>query len=80
VSVHSEAGVTIEELAQYVPHNQIGVSTVGAIRAVGGDVIRKSTRNLPYHSEMEGVTAETASRLFTPTRQNPIPKEQRWRP
>ena len=80
VSVHSGAGATLEELAQYVPNNQIGVTTVGAIRAAGGKVIRKATRNLPYHCEMEGVTSETASRLFTPTRQNPIAKEQRWRP
>jgi hypothetical protein len=80
VSVHSAADVGVEELAQYVPNNQIGVSTVGAVRAAGGDVIREPTRNLPYHCEMRGVTAETASKLFTPTRRNPTPKEERWRP
>lgn len=80
ISVHSAAGATLEELAEYVPNNQIGVSTVGAIRTAGGDVVRKSTRNLPYHCEMDGVRAEAASRLFTPTRRNPAPKAQRWRP
>ncbi len=80
VSVHSAAGISLEALAQYVPNNQIGVSTVGTVRQAGGDVVPKPTRNLPYHCELEGVTAEAASRLFTPTRRNPVPAEQRWRP
>lgn len=80
VSVQSAVGITLETLAQYVPNNQVGVSTVGAIRAAGGDVVPKPTRNLPYHCEVQGVTAEAASRLFTPTRRNPAPPEQRWAP
>jgi hypothetical protein len=80
VSVHSAADAGVEELAQYVPNNQIGVSTVGAVRAAGGDVVQRPTRNLPYHCEMRGIKAETASKLFTPTRRNPAPRGERWRP
>lgn len=80
VSTHSADGVAVEELARYVPNNQIGVSTVGVVRAAGGDIVPKPSRNLPYHCEMSGITAETASRLFTPTSPNPVTKRERWSP
>ena len=38
-SVESAADLTVEQLAAPIPHNQIGVTTVGAVRQAGGDVI-----------------------------------------
>ncbi len=70
VSVECDIGVTVEELAAKLPHHQIGVTTVAAIRAAGGDVIRTSGRS-PHHATLVGLSPEEASRLFTPTIPNP---------
>lgn len=70
VSVESAPGVTVEQLATAVPHRQIGVTTVGAIRAAGGDVVRTSGRS-PNHATLTGLAPELASRLLTPTVANP---------
>jgi len=70
ISVESAAGATVDELAAALPHNQIGVTTVGAVRAAGGDVVRTSGRN-PHHATLVGLSPEKASRLLTPTRPNP---------
>jgi hypothetical protein len=66
VSVECAAGVTVEDLARTVPHTRIGVTTVGAIRAAGGDVIRTSGRS-PNHATLTGLLPDEASRLLTPT-------------
>lgn len=71
VSVESAEGVTIAELSRAIPHRQIGVTTVGEIRKVGGDVIRTSGRSL-YHATLTGLTPEQISNLLTPTILNPI--------
>ena len=39
LSVECGEGISVEELAGSLPHNQIGVTTVGAIRAAGGNVL-----------------------------------------
>lgn len=70
VSVESAAGLSVAELAAAIPHGQIGVTTVGAVRKAGGDVIRTSGRS-PYHATLTGLTPEQASRLLTPTMPNP---------
>lgn len=70
VSVESAAGLTVRELAVGIPHRQIGVTSVGAIRAVGGDVVRTSGRS-PHHATLTGLSPEQASRLLTPTIPNP---------
>jgi len=44
VSVQCGAGASIDELAQEIPHSQLGVTTVGSVRAAGGDVVRTSGR------------------------------------
>jgi hypothetical protein len=52
VSVNAAPGVSVQELTAPnphtgypgIPHNQVGVTTVGAIRAAGGDVIPAPTR------------------------------------
>jgi hypothetical protein len=70
VSVESAAGLSVAELAAAIPHGRIGVTTVGAVREAGGDVIRTSGRS-PYHATLTGLTPEQASRLLTPTIPNP---------
>ena len=70
VSVESAAGRTAAELAAPIPHGQVGVTTVGRVRAAGGDVIPTSGRS-PNHATLTGLTPERASELLTPTVPNP---------
>jgi hypothetical protein len=70
ISVECGSGVPVVELAVALPHGRVGVTTVGAVRAAGGDVIRTSGRT-PYHATLTGLTPEAASRLLTPTIPNP---------
>ncbi len=70
VSVESAAGATVEQLAAAIPHGQIGVTTVGQVRAAGGDVIRTSGRS-KNHATLTGLTPEQISGLLTPTVPNP---------
>ena len=71
VSVNSAPGRTVEELTASIPNKQVGVTTVGAVRAAGGDVIPDPRPNSPFHCQLYGITPVQAARLFTPTRQNP---------
>jgi hypothetical protein len=79
VSVNSASGLTILELTAAdaqtgypgIPHNQIGVTTVGAIRAIGGDVDPSPTQANKHHAILSGVTPEEASHVFLPTLRNP---------
>ncbi len=70
LSVECAAGVPLSELAAGMPHNQIGVTTVGAVRAAGGDVLRSSGRS-PHHATLVGLSPEKASPLLTPANPNP---------
>jgi hypothetical protein len=70
VSVESAAGATLEQLAAAIPHGRVGVTTVGRVRAAGGDVIRTSGRS-PNHATLTGLTPEKTSELLTPTIVNP---------
>ena len=70
VSVECAAGLPVEELAKPIPHGQVGVTTAGAVRAAGGDVVRTSGRS-PNHATLTGLTPEEAGRLLTPTIPNP---------
>ena len=74
VHVVCAAGATVEQLAAAVPHGQVGVTTVGRIRQLGGDVARTTGRS-PNHATVSGLTPEQASRLLTPTRPNPARRE-----
>ena len=79
VSVNSGSGLSVEELTapnpptRYpgIPNNQVGVSTVGAIRACGGEVVPSPTRTNPHHATLSGLTPQQASELFRPTMPNP---------
>ena len=55
VSVECAVGLPVAELATAVPHGQIGVTTVRAIRQAGGDVLRTTGRS-PYHATLTGLT------------------------
>lgn len=57
-------------MAVPIPHGQIGVTTVGEVRSMGGDVIRTSGRS-SYHATLTGLTPEQVSNLLTPTIRNP---------
>ncbi len=63
--------LSVVELAAAIPHGQRGVTTAGAVRAAGGDVVRTSGRS-PNHAV--GLSPEEASHLLTPTIPNPAPK------
>jgi len=41
---------TVEQLSGGLPNQRIGVTTVGRIRAIGGDVIPTPTDDIPYHA------------------------------
>jgi hypothetical protein len=70
VSVECAAGLSVSELAAAIPHGQVGVTTVGAVRAAGGEIVRTIGRS-PYHATLTGLSPEEASRLLTPTITNP---------
>lgn len=79
VSVNSAPGRSVEELTVSIPatgypgilNNQVGVTTAGAIRVRGGDVLPSPTRTNPHHATLSGLTPEQASDLFLPTIANP---------
>ena len=79
VSVNAAPDISVQELTAPnlhtgypgIPYTQVGVTTVGAIRAAGGDVVPSPTRTNPYHATLSGLTPEQASQLFRPTMPNP---------
>ena len=79
VSVNSANDVSLQELTaanratgyRGIPHAQVGVCTVGALRAVGGAIESTPTRVNRFHATLSGITPEMASVLFRPTVPNP---------
>ena len=57
VSLNAAPGLALDELTAadartgypVIPHNEIGVTTVGAVRAAEGDVVSDPTRSNPKH-------------------------------
>jgi hypothetical protein len=74
--VESKPGACLAELCKNVPNNNVGVTTVGEVRAAGGDVIPTSGRS-PNHATLTGLTPEQTSTLLRPARPNPVPKKER---
>lgn len=74
VSVESASGLTVADLAEGVPHRQIGVTTVGRVRSAGGDVVRTSGRS-SNHATLVGLSPARVSALLTPTVPNPAREE-----
>jgi hypothetical protein len=75
-SVQSASDRTLEELATWVKNNKIGVSTVGEIRAFGGEVT-PTPGSTPFHATVSNLDPVRASVLFSPSRPNPVPLEAR---
>ena len=77
VSVNSANGATVEQLSIGIPHGKIGVTSVGDVRSIGGDVVRDPLPNNPNHCLMCNVDANKASELFQIQR-NPmkVPQDQ----
>jgi hypothetical protein len=77
VSVNAAAGLTLEQLTTTIRHNQVGVTTVGAIQEAGGQVVPDPTKGNPNHALVSGVSAAQLSQLFAqglqknPTKVNP---------
>jgi hypothetical protein len=79
VSVNSGPGLSVEDLTAAIaatgylgiPNRQVGVTTVGATRKCGGEVVPSPTRTNPNHATLSGVTPDQASQLFRPTLANP---------
>ena len=75
VSVNCALDLFVEELTAPNPqtgypgisHNQVGVTTVDAIRAAGGNVVPSPTKTNPNHATLNGLTPDQASQLFRPT-------------
>jgi hypothetical protein len=70
ISVECGEGVSVQELSALIPHGQVGVTRVGAVREAGGDVIRTSGRS-QYHATLTGLIPDEISLLLTPTISNP---------
>ena len=70
ISVECAVGLSVGELARAIPHSQIGITTVGEVRNLGGDAIRTSGRS-PTHATLTSLTPEQISSLLTPTIPNP---------
>jgi hypothetical protein len=79
MSVNAAAGLSVADLTAAnpltgypgIPHNQVGISSVGTVRAAGGDVVSSPTVTNPHHATLSGLTPERASELFRPTVKNP---------
>ena len=84
VSVNAGADMTLEQLTagndqgyRGIPNSQLGQTTVGEVRKLGGDVEPKPSRWNPNHATLGGLTPEQASSLFTPTVKNPNARSRR---
>lgn len=71
VSVNSAPMTPIEALSAAIPNRQIGVTTVGSIRRMGGTVTPAPTMNNRFHCVLGGITPADAARLFSPAVENP---------
>jgi len=71
VSVNCAAMTAIEALSAAIPNRQIGVTTVGSIRHIGGTVIPAPSANNRFHCVLGGITPQQAARLFSPAVANP---------
>lgn len=71
VSVNSAPGKTTQELSKTIPHGQVGVTTVGKVKAAGGKVVPSASDKNPDHCTLCDISPKAASKLFTPTVPNP---------
>src|SRR5262249_46940848 len=52
ISANSHPDATVEELSRSLPQKHIGVTTVGDVRAIGGDVVATPTANNLFHVDI----------------------------
>lgn len=71
VSVNSAPNTALEELTQNIPHRNVGVTNVGKVRKVGGEVTPAATSQNLYHCILSRMTPQQAEDIFTPTVRNP---------
>jgi RHS repeat-associated protein len=64
VSVQSANGASVADLSTGIPHNQVSVTTVGDVRAAGGDVVPSPNAGNPNHCTMCGVTPQQAKDIM----------------
>ncbi|MDP1696378.1 MAG: RHS repeat-associated core domain-containing protein [Xanthomonadaceae bacterium] len=70
-SAQCNGGTCLAELGQFLRNRELGVTTVGEIRRIGGDVI--PTPGFGHHVTVTGVSGEGASPLFQiVTNPNPL--------
>ena len=72
-SVESAAGLDLCALCKNIPNNQVRVSTVGDIRAAGGDVVSTSGRS-PNHGTVTNLSPQSANKVFSPPTKKPSSK------
>jgi hypothetical protein len=61
-SAQCNGGTCLGELGQFLRNRELGVTTVGDIRRIGGDVV--PTPGFGHHVTVTGVTGEAVSPLF----------------
>ncbi|WP_185754263.1 RHS repeat-associated core domain-containing protein [Luteibacter sp. 9135] len=71
-SCQCDGGKNLASLGAYIPNKQMGVTTVGAIRSAGGDVI--ATPGTGNHVTLTGLTGSQASPLMM-IEKNPNPRQ-----
>ena len=69
-------GACLNDLCTNVRPNQIGQTTVGEVRAAGGDVIITEGDVSPTHVTVTNIDPEAASELLSPSVKNPVPKAE----
>jgi hypothetical protein len=74
-SAQAKPGASLCDLCGNIKNDQVGVTTVGDVRAAGGDVVQTSGKG--NHVTVTGLTPEKASGLLSPPVQNPVPKDLR---
>jgi hypothetical protein len=65
--VSTGIGDSVEAASKNIPHNKVGVTTAGDIRAAGGSVVNDRGN----HANVSGITAEKAATLFKKIVKNP---------
>lgn len=70
-SAQSAPNATAAELAKPLPRSSYGATTVGDIKAAGGDVDPTTRTENPNHVTVTGLDPQTASDLLTPTVKKP---------
>lgn len=71
VSVNSAANTTVKALTSNIPNRHIGVTTVAAVRGMGGSVRPEPSASNRFHCVLPGITPEQAAALFASVIANP---------